>query len=88
MADMGRTFFNGSELERADNDGDYEPGNCKWVTRTQQQRNKRSNRRITIGNKTQTLVEWAEETGLKANTILTRLRRGWPEQRLLEIANA
>ena len=40
-----------------------------------------------IGQTTKTLVEWSESTGLKANTILTRIRRGWPSTRLLEIAN-
>ena len=86
-ADMGPSFFENAELDRKDNNGPYEPGNCRWLTHSAQQRNKRSNHLVAIGGVNKTLIEWSEETGLKANTILTRIRRGWPESRLLEIAN-
>ena len=87
-ADMAPTFFDGGELDRIDTNGHYEPANCRWVRRQQQQRNKRSNHVLTINGVSKTVIEWAEETGLKANTIVTRIRRGWPTGRLLELANA
>lgn len=43
---------------------------------------------VIIKGVAKTLVEWSESSGVKANTILTRIRRGWPEHRLLELANA
>jgi hypothetical protein len=87
FADMSEGFFEGAEIDRKDTNGNYEPGNCRWVTDKEQQRNKRTNHLLTIGEETMTLIEWEEKTGIKANTILIRIRRGWPKSRLLEIAN-
>ena len=93
-ADMGSTFDESLELDRIEVDGNYESNNCRWVTRLRQQRNKRTNHNLTYSSRTQTVQEWGEELGLKPNTIITRLRRGWSVERalsadaLLEIANA
>lgn len=86
-SDMFRSYWDGAEIDRIDTNGNYEPGNCRWVNRKTQQRNKRNNHVLTIGNKSMTLVEWGDKTGIKANTILTRIRRGWPQHRLLKVAN-
>ena len=86
-ADMGRLFYSGAQLDRINNNGNYEPGNCRWLRHRAQQRNKRTNHMLMINGVSKTIVEWAEESGLKANTVLTRIRRGWPKSRLLEIAN-
>lgn len=87
MNDMGSSFLPSLELERINIHGNYEPSNCTWISHATQQRNKRSNHPVVINGVSKTLIEWSEETGIKANTILTRIRRGWPESRLLEVAN-
>lgn len=70
-------------LERIDNDKGYSKDNCMWATRKQQARNTRTNRLITFNGRTQTLVEWSEETGLNYKTLDTRLTNGWSIERAL-----
>ncbi len=83
LEDMGERPFD-CTLERKDNKKGYYPGNCKWATRKEQARNKRSNRLITHNGKTQLLIEWAEKTGINRTTITSRIDRyGWSIKKAL-----
>lgn len=73
----------GYTLDRKDNNGGYEPGNVQWSTRLAQANNKRNNARITYQGRTQTLAEWARETGLPYDTLKGRLRNGWQPEKAL-----
>lgn len=74
-------------IERRDNDGSYAPGNCAWVTRTVQARNRRTSRTLTLGDRTQTIAAWAEEVGISQGLLHARVfRLKWDVRRALTSA--
>lgn len=83
LADMGQRPSPDHSIERKDNSGPYSPDNCIWATRSEQARNRRSSRRITIGGETRLLCEWAEISGINSTLIGWRVKVGWPEHKLL-----
>jgi hypothetical protein len=66
-----------------DNKGHYEPGNVRWATAKEQNRNKGSNRLLTHNGRTQCQAAWAEELGLSQKVICSRLLAGWSVERAL-----
>lgn len=67
-------------IERINNDGNYEPGNVKWATRYEQNRNQRSNVNLTIDGVTRCVEDWARVSGTNSRTIYTRHKAGWPDR--------
>lgn len=64
-------------IDRIDNDGDYSPDNCHFVTVAENNQNRCSSKFFTYNGKTQNLMQWCLELNLDYNTILMRIRRGW-----------
>jgi len=64
-------------LDRIDNSRGYVPGNLRWATAREQNRNRRGTRRVEIDGQIIAAIELAERNGIPATTFHSRLRRGW-----------
>ena len=73
----------GLQFDRINNNCHYEPSNCRFVTSKINNRNRRTNRLITYKNKTSTISEWSEITGINKTTLMDRLNRNWSIEKSL-----
>jgi hypothetical protein len=85
LAHMGPKPSMDHTIDRIKNEKGYEPDNCRWATKAEQNRNKRNNRLLTFRGVTQTLAEWTRSTNLSHGTIQQRLDRGWSIERTLTL---
>lgn len=76
VEDMQEGAQKGLQLDRKNNDDNYYKDNCRWVTRKENNRNKRTNRYIEINGVIKTAIEWAEVSKIPYTTILSRANRG------------
>jgi len=83
-ADMGDRPSKGHSLDRINNDGHYEPSNCRWATRREQGANIRKNRVLALSGVEKPLAAWAADLSMHPMTLATRLDRwGWTVERAL-----
>ncbi len=83
LEDMGVCPEDKYSVDRIDNSKGYEPGNCRWANRSEQQRNKTTNRMVTYDGRTMPASAWAEELGMGLSTLTSRLDNGWTVERTL-----
>lgn len=80
---MGNGCKDDLTIDRINNNGNYEPDNCRWTTRDIQSNNKSSNHIITYHGITKTVKQWSKDLNIKYGTLLSRFLRGWSIERAL-----
>jgi hypothetical protein len=87
LSDMGPRP-DGTTLDRIDNDGNYEPGNCRWASKEEQSSNTRRSRFIEIGGERLTVSQWADRRRINRATLYSRIKAGWTIERALRLGVA
>lgn len=83
LEDMGHPPSHNHTIDRKEVNGNYEPGNCQWLTRQEQNNNRRSCHWIVYDGRRQNLTQWAKEFSLTQSALKYRLQQGWPLERAL-----
>lgn len=86
---LSNGYKKGLQLDRINNNGDYCPENCRFVTPKQNSRNRRNTKRLTVNGETKTVMEWCEQFALSPYTVYDWIRRKgieYAEQRISKIA--
>lgn len=83
LVDMGPKPTPQHSIDRIDNEGHYEPGNCRWSLGKEQRDNRRVSRWLEARGQRHTVTDWSELTGVSRSAIRARLGLGWSVERAI-----
>lgn len=84
IADMGQKPSPKHSIDRLNSNGNYKPGNCKWSTHAEQDRNRRSNRNFTVNGMTFCMTDWAKRLEIPYKTLWMKIERGQTMKEIVE----
>lgn len=80
---LNNGYKEGLYIDRKNNNGNYEPGNCRWISNKENANNTRKNNHILYKNKTYTIQEFAEFIKISRTTLAQRLKLGWDLEKII-----
>lgn len=86
---LNNGYKKGLQLDRIDNDKGYSPDNCRFVTPSENSRNRRNTKYLTLNGETKSVVEWCEQKSVSCHTVYYWIRekgKEYAEQRLSKFA--
>ena len=81
---MANGYQDNLTIDRINNNGNYEPSNCRWADKKIQANNQRNTVKITYKGQQKSLTEWAEQYNINKGTLRQRLKRGWEVEKALK----
>lgn len=80
---LANGYRKGLTLDRMESDGNYEPDNCRWISKGEQQANIRRAIKLTYKGETRSLYRWARIVGMSADFLRSRVYQGWTDEQVL-----
>jgi hypothetical protein len=80
---MSEGYMPGMTIDRIDNSNGYQPGNCRWIPRSEQNKNRRSTIYVDTPRGRMTVTEAASAAGISWFAMRNRVMKGWPIEKIL-----